>query len=188
MIDGQPYCTPKVHWRDGTTLFWHGSSVNRLLKANGGSAPVCLTVSLLDGLVVTRSAYHHTANYRCAMCFGTARLIEDDDEKAAALDAMVERLYPGRLAGLRPNTAQEMKATSVVRMEIEDASAKVRTGGGSNAPDELDYPAWSGIIPVKTVIGHAVPDESNIAEPAMQGIDQFTVGRSLDDVLAGNAG
>lgn len=183
MIDGQPFCTPKVHWRQRTTLFWHGSSVNRLLRANGGSAPVCLTVSLLDGLVMTRSAFHHTANYRCAMCFGTAHAITDEAEKLAALEAMIERLYPGRNPGLRPPSKQELKGTGLVRMEIEDASAKIRTGGGTDEDDELHYPAWSGVIPVQTLIGEPVSAGNNVANPMMTGVQHFTPGKPLDEAL-----
>ncbi len=186
MIDGQPFCTPRVHWRQGTTLFWHGSSVNRLLRGNGGSAQVCLTVSLLDGLVLTRSAFHHTANFRSAMCFGTARAIEDVDEKLAALNAMIEKLYPGRTPHLRPPSTQELKATSVVKMDIEDASAKIRTGGGTDEDDELHLPAWSGVIPVRTVIGEHIPADNNLADPAMAGISAYRPGATLDEVLAQN--
>ena len=126
VIDGQPYCTPTLYWRDGDRLYWHGSSASRMLRHLRDGVDVCLTVSHLDGLVLARSAFHHSLNYRSAMCFGVARLVDDAEEKARSLVAFVDRLYPGRSATLRPMRKQEAKATAVAVVRIEEASAKTR--------------------------------------------------------------
>jgi nitroimidazol reductase NimA-like FMN-containing flavoprotein (pyridoxamine 5'-phosphate oxidase superfamily) len=183
-IDGQPYCTPTIHWRDGETLYWHGSSASRMLRAQGPGLPVCVTVTHLDGLVLARSAFNHSANFRCAMVFGKAHLVDDAAEKERALYAVTDRLFPGRNAELRPMTTQEIKATSVVRMEIEEASAKVR--GVNVGDDEEDgiWPVWAGVIPVTTVIGHPEPSPvlpDTIPLPAH--LSAFAAGRALDTAL-----
>lgn len=159
VIDGQPYVTPTVLWRQGDTVFWHGSSASRMLRAVREGIPVCVTVTHFDGLVLGRSPMHHSANYRCAMLFGKARAIVERAAKEEALDAMMEGLYPGRLETLRGNTEQELKATMVVAMEIEDAVAKVRTG--PPVDDEEDYEnvhAWAGVQPLKVVAEPPIPD------------------------------
>jgi nitroimidazol reductase NimA-like FMN-containing flavoprotein (pyridoxamine 5'-phosphate oxidase superfamily) len=153
VIDGQPFCTPTIHWRKDDRLYWHGSSASRMLRHLKAGTPVCVTVSHLDGLVLARSGFHHSANYRSAMCFGTARIVDDPDEKAEALSDVVDRFYPGRTATLRQSNAQEIKATTVIGMDIETASAKVRDAGVADDEDDLDLPIWAGVIPVKTVIG-----------------------------------
>ena len=157
VLDGQPFCTPTLHWREGEMLYWHGSSACRMIRHLARGAPACLTVSHLDGLVMARSAFHHTVNYRAAMCFGTAHPVSDPAEKLHALRGMVERFYPGRFDALRPVTAQEIKATGVIAMRIEDASAKARTGGVGPAPEDEGHPVWAGVIPVTTRIGADLP-------------------------------
>jgi len=184
VVDGQPYCTPTTHWREGTRLYWHGSSASRMLRAQGAGLPVCVTVSLLDGLVLARSGFNHSVNYRSAMCFGTARLVDDPAEKAAALHAMIERFYPGRDAALRPISAQELKATSVIGMDIEQASAKVRAKGNVDEPEDLAVPVWAGVIPVATVLGDAQPCPHNGAQASPAGLDAYRSGERLDDALA----
>ena len=148
VLDGQPFCTPTLFWREDDILYWHGSSASRMLRHLKAGTPACLTVSHLDGLVLARSGFHHSANYRSAMCFGTARMIEDADEKRRALENVVDRFYPGRTRTLRPIDPQEFKATTVIRMRIDEASAKVRAK--TVADDEEDYalPLWAGVIPV----------------------------------------
>lgn len=150
VIDGAPYVTPTLHWRQGNRLFWHGSSASRFLRA-AKDMPVCLTVSLMDGYVMARSAFNHSVNYRAVMAFGTAHKLEDEAEAAKALEALVEDLFPGRWAELRPMTSQELKATSVLSMEIEDASVKTRTGDPGD-PEERDVPVWAGVIPMRTTL------------------------------------
>ena len=158
VIDGQPYVTPTLHWRVGTRLYWHGSSASRMLRTVKEGVPACVTVALMDGLVLARSGFHCSVNYRSAMAFGTAQAITDDDEKVNVLEEFVEGLVPGHWAEMRPPNAQEIKATTVVGMEIDEASAKIRTG--PPADDEEDYalPCWAGVIPVTQTIGAPIPD------------------------------
>jgi len=186
VIDGQPYCTPTIHWRHGTRLYWHGSSASRMLRSQVSGVPVCVTVSHLDGLVLARCGFNHSANYRSAMCFGTARLVDDPAEKAQSLHAMIERFYPGRDSALRPSTDQELKATKVIGMEIEEASAKVRAKGNVDNPEDLTVPVWAGVIPVTTVIGELQPCPHTGAPVHIGGTDTYPSGQRLDAVLAAN--
>lgn len=155
--DGQPYCTPTIHWREDDMLYWHGSSASRMLRNLRGGTPACLTVSHLDGLVLARSGFNHSANYRSAMCFGTARIIDEPDEKLKALAGVVDRFYPGRSETLRPISVQEAKATTVIGMRIEEASAKVRAKGVGDDEEDYGHPVWAGVIPVRMVVGAAEP-------------------------------
>lgn len=154
-IDGAPYVTPTIHWREGNRLYWHGSSASRFLRATK-DMKVCLTVGMMDGYVMARSAFNHSVNYRSAMVFGTARKLEGDEENTQALRLLVEKLFPGRWAQLRPMTKQELKATSVLWMEIEEASVKIRDGGPGD-PEEADVPVWAGVVPMQTSLGAAEP-------------------------------
>ena len=187
VLDGQPFCTPTIHWREGSTLYWHGSSASRMLRHLQTGAPACVTVSHLDGLVLARSSFNHSANYRSAMCFGTARIVEDPAEKERALVAIVERFFPGRQAALRASTPQEIKATTVIGMPIEQASAKVRAKNVGD--DDLDgtHPVWAGVIPVRTAIGQVEPSP-RLMDGIAPGsdIDAYRPGRSLGEALAEN--
>ncbi len=137
VVDGQPYCTPTLFWREGDHLYWHGSSASRMLRSQSEGEPVCVTVSHLDSLVLARSGFNHSVDYRSVMAFGHARIVDDPDEKIRALRAMIDRFYPGRWATLRPATLQEIKATRVIGMTIEQASAKVRAKGIGDDEDGL---------------------------------------------------
>jgi nitroimidazol reductase NimA-like FMN-containing flavoprotein (pyridoxamine 5'-phosphate oxidase superfamily) len=137
VIDGQPYCTPTLFWREDSTLYWHGSSASRMLRNLSKGEPACLTVTHLDSLVLARCGFNHSADYRSVMAFGHARLVEEQQEKERALTMMVDRFFPGRTAGLRQSSKQEIKATAVLFMEIERASAKIRAKGVGD--DEEDY-------------------------------------------------
>ncbi|MGJ5182016.1 pyridoxamine 5'-phosphate oxidase family protein [Bradyrhizobium oligotrophicum] len=184
VIDGQPYCTPTLYWREGTKLYWHGSSASRMLRNLSEGQPACLTVTHLDSLVLARSAFHHSADYRSVMAFGHARLIEDAPEKARALTMMVDRLFPGRTESLRPTTDQEVKATSVVMMEIEKASAKIRAAGVIDDEEDYALPVYAERIPVRTVLGAPEPDGRllpGVARPAP--LAGFSAGRRLDEAL-----
>jgi nitroimidazol reductase NimA-like FMN-containing flavoprotein (pyridoxamine 5'-phosphate oxidase superfamily) len=184
VIDGQPYCTPTAFWREGEHLYWHGSSASRMLRAQGPGLPVCLTVTHLDGLVLARSAFNHSVNYRSAMCFGTARFIDDLEEKVRALDAMIDRFYPGRNVTLRPTTAQELKATAVVGMMIEQASAKVRAKGVADDEEDLGLPIYAACFPVTQVIGPAEPCPHMPAEVSYPpGLAGYTPDRRLDELM-----
>ena len=158
LIDGRPLVTPTLFWRDGRRLLWHGAAASRMLKSVAGGAPVCVTVTLMDALILAPSGFHHSMNYRSVMAFGRARLIEDEAGKRAAADAFIERIYPGRAATLRPPTEIELRTTSFVTMEIEQASAKVREGGVAPLDIDAGWPAWSGVVPIETRLGAPVPD------------------------------
>ncbi len=166
VIDGRPVVTPTFQWREGNHVYWHGSSASRMLRKSVGS-DVCLTVSIMDGLVLGRSAMHHSANYRSVMVFGKAVKVEDPEEKVARLRAFVNGMYPGRWDMLRPITPQEIKATTILGMPIDEASAKVRDAGVSD--DEADYelPIWAGVIPAVTTFGDAIADPRNLANVDM---------------------
>jgi len=167
-IGGQPYVTPTAYWREGDAVYWHGSSASRMLRALETGADCCLTVTHLDGLVLARSAFHHSLNFRSVMLFGTPYKVKGAADKLAKLEAFVERLYPGRWRELRPVNAEELKVTTVLGMHIDEASAKLRTGGPVD--DETDYalPTWAGVIPVRSVAVTAVDDERLLKGVKMQ--------------------
>ncbi len=189
VIDGQPFVTPTGYWREGDRLYWHGSSASRMLRSQSQGLPVCLTVTHFDGLVLARSGFHHSVNYRSVMAFGRAGKIEDLAEKEAAVNAYVERVFPGRNRELRAIEKQELKATTVMGMTIEEASAKVRTG--PPVDDEPDYtlPVWAGVIPIRQVFGRAIPDERLApGTPWPQHLAPFADNARLDEVLSASAG
>ena len=157
-LDGQPYATPTAVWRQGDRLYWHGSAASRMLRATDGQ-PACVTVTHLDGLVLARSGFHHSVNYRSAMVLGTAHLVTGEAEVDASLEAFIEHLYPGRWQELRPMTARERKATSVMWMDLSEASAKVRSDVNHDDEGDETWPAWGGVIPVRMVRGEPEPDE-----------------------------
>jgi nitroimidazol reductase NimA-like FMN-containing flavoprotein (pyridoxamine 5'-phosphate oxidase superfamily) len=146
-VDGQPYVIPTLHARVGDRLYVHGSAASRLLRHLAGGAPVCATVTLVDGLVLARSVFNHSVNYRSAVVFGTATLVEGD-EKREALRALTDQLAPGRWDEARQPTAKELKATWILSLPLDEASAKVRTGPEEDEPEDLDLPVWAGVVPV----------------------------------------
>ena len=158
VIDGRPYVTPTNHWRVASRIYWHGSSASRMLRAQKAGIPVCLTVSHLDGLVLARSGFHHSVNYRSAMIMGSAVVVEGDDAKCAVLKAFVDRIMPGRWEELRPPTKQELKATTILGMDIAEVSAKVRTGGVLDEEEDYDWDVWAGVVPIHTHIGEPLDD------------------------------
>lgn len=169
VVDGKPYVTPTNYWREGDRVFWHGSSASRMLRHQAGGAPVCLTVSHMDGLVLARSGFHHSVNYRSVMIFGQAELIGDPAAKTAHLKAFIDGLFPGRWDELRPMTEQELKATTLLAMPIDEASAKVRTGPPVDDEEEYVLPVWAGVLPVETHIGKPIPDvhlKAGVARPS----------------------
>jgi len=189
VIDGLPYVTPTLFWREGERLYWHGSSASRMLRQQSQGIPVCLTVSHADGLVLARSGFHHSLNYRAVMAFGEAAIVADDAAKAAGLNAFVERLYPGRNRQIRPISAQELKATTLMSMVIDEVSAKVRSGGPVD--DEPDYAldCWAGVIPLETRIGAALPDTRlKPGISTLDGLGHLVEGGVLPEILRGLAG
>jgi nitroimidazol reductase NimA-like FMN-containing flavoprotein (pyridoxamine 5'-phosphate oxidase superfamily) len=188
VIEGQPYVTPTGYWREGDRLYWHGSSASRMLRSQAANLPVCLTVTHFDGLVLARSGFHHSINYRSVMAFGRANRIDDPVEKQTAVEAYVERVFPGRNRELRAIDVQELKATTVLGMTIEEASAKVRNG--PPVDDEPDYarPVWAGVIPINQTFGVAVPDPRLSAGTAWpKHLAPFGKGKRLDEVLSAMA-
>jgi uncharacterized protein len=153
VIDGQPFVTPTMHWRIGNRLYWHGSVGSRFLRQVDG-ARVCITCSLMDGYVLARSAFNHTVNYRSAMMFGVAHVVEGLEEKEHALRDFMDGLFPERWASLRPVQEKELKATSVLWMDIEEATVKSRSGDPSDA-DEAHVPVWAGVIPMETALARS---------------------------------
>jgi uncharacterized protein len=159
VIDGQPYVMPTLLARDGDTLFIHGSSTSRTILHAGAGNPICITVTLTDALVLARSVFNHSINYRSAVLFGQGRLIDDPDAKMAALYRFSERMVPGRWDDVRPMNPQEFKATGIVAVPIDAASAKIRNGDPIDEPEDVDLPIWGGLVPVLERFGAPIPDE-----------------------------
>ncbi len=155
---GQPFVIPTLHARSGDVVYCHGSTASRTLRALATGAPACLTVTLIDGLVLARSAMHHSANYRSAMLIGQARPLEDLDEKRAALRAVVEHIVPERWDDVRAPSANELRATAVLALPIEECSAKVRSGGPLDDEEDYALPAWAGVIPLTSRARAPEPD------------------------------
>lgn len=156
--EGQPYVIPTNYGRAGDTLYLHGSAASRMLRTLSGGVPVCVTVTHVDGLVLARSAFHHSVNYRSVVILGIARLVEDPAEKMEALRIFTEHVMKGRWDDVRQPTEQELKGTMVLALPLEEVSAKVRTGGPVD--DEADYalPVWAGVLPLETVAQPPQPD------------------------------
>lgn len=184
VIDGQPFCTPTLFWREGTRLYWHGSSASRMLRNLSQGEPACLTVTHLDSLVLARSGFNHSADYRSVMAFGKACLVSDPEEKVRALTMMVDRFFPGRTATLRPSTTQEIKATAVIVMEIERASAKIRAKGVADDEEDYDLPIYAERLPVHTILGEPEPCPRLIAGVARpQTLALYRSGLPIEDAL-----
>jgi len=157
VVDGQPRVLPMTYGRDGDVLYLHGAMANALLGA-AADAEVCVTITLLDGLVLARSAFHHSMNYRCVVLLGRAAKVDDETEKRHAFDTIVDHVLPGRSTLARPSNPSELRTTLVLRLPIEEGSAKVRAGGPIDDPDDLDLPVWAGIVPLRLVPGTPVQD------------------------------
>ena len=160
--EGHPVVIPTIHARRGDTLYLHGSAASRLLRSMRSGAEICVTVTLLDGLVVARSAFHNSMNYRSVVVMGQPRIVESPAEKLAALEIVTDHVIPGRWAQSRAVTDNEIKGTLVVALPIDEASAKIRVGPPGD--DEADYalPIWAGVVPLSMVAGAPIPDERNL--------------------------
>ncbi len=156
--DGQPYVIPTLHARVGETVYIHGSAASRAIRTLGTGIPACLTVTLVDGVVLARSIFHHSINYRSAVVLGTCRLVEDPDETAKALHAFTERLAPGRWDEVRAPNAKELKATRVVMMDLTEASAKLRQGPPGDEAEDYALGVWAGVLPLRMVVDGPQPD------------------------------
>jgi uncharacterized protein len=157
VVDGRPFVIPTLHVRVGDRLYMHGSPGSRMLKAMAGGVEVCVTATLIDGLVLARSAFHHSMNYRSVAVFGVAVAVDDPDEKARVLQALSEHLVPGRWRDVRGPSPGELKATSVLSLPIDEASAKVRTGPPIDDEEDYAVPAWAGVVPLSLRAGEPVP-------------------------------
>lgn len=160
VAQGLPVVLPHLHVRVGEVLYLHGSTGARAMRAaRGDGLPVCVTVTLLDALVLARSAFHHSINYRSVVVHGTAFVVQDPQEKATALAALVEAVAPGRTGGTRPPSRKELTLTTVLRLDLLEVSVKVRTGPPSDDPEDLALPYWAGVLPVITSPGTPQPAE-----------------------------
>ena len=156
IVDGSPVVTPTLQWRKGDRVYWHGSSASRMQK-RAADEQVCLTVTLLDGMVLARSGFEHSVNYRSVMVFGTAEVVEGAAAKEAHLRAMMEQMFPGRWNTLRPITPQELKATRILSLPLTEASAKLSTGHATETPGDSTWPVWAGVIPIHLAVGQPEP-------------------------------
>ena len=169
VADGQPFVIPTTYGRVGDALYIHGSAASRMLRSLAGGIPVCVTVTLLDGLVLARSAFHHSMNYRSAVVLGTAVAVEDVAERDAALRAITDHVVPGRWDAVRGPSEKELRATSVLRLPMDEASAKVRTGPPKDDEEDQALGAWAGVLPLALVPQPPIPDptlRAGIAVPA----------------------
>ncbi len=153
VIDGRPSVIPTAVWRVGETLYLHGSAASRMLRALAKGIELSVAVTLMDGLVLARSAFHSSINYRSVVIYGTGRLVQDRAERLGALEAFVEKLTPGRWAEMRPVTDRELKATKVIAVPLDEVSAKVRTGPPIDDEEDYAHDIWAGVLPLAVVAG-----------------------------------
>ena len=165
-LDGQPFVIPTTFARIDDALYVHGAAASRMLRGLRDGIPACATVTLLDGLVLARSAFHHSMNYRSVVILGVATEITDPADRMDALEAIVEHVMPGRWGDVRPPSAPELAATLVLWMPIEEASAKVRTGGPIDAPEDLSWPCWAGVVPLRLTPLAPIADGPHPADTA----------------------
>jgi nitroimidazol reductase NimA-like FMN-containing flavoprotein (pyridoxamine 5'-phosphate oxidase superfamily) len=157
-VDGQPYVLPTTYGRDGSTVYVHGSAASRLLRTLGEGVPMCLSVTLLDGLVLARSAFHHSMNYRSVVLLGRGRPVEEPREKLHALEVILDHVVPGRSGEARAPNERELKATAVLAIPIDEASAKIRTGPPVDDEEDYRLRCWAGVLPLGIAAGAPVPD------------------------------
>jgi uncharacterized protein len=159
VIDGQPYVIPTGYARIEDAIYLHGSAASRIIRTAAERLDVCVTVTLIDGFVLARSAFHHSMNYRSVVVLGKARLVTERDEKWKALQGFTNHIVPGRWDEARRPNERELKGTSVLALPIEEASAKVRTGGPIDDEEDYGLPVWAGVVPMHTSLGEPIRDE-----------------------------
>ncbi len=174
-VDGQPFVIPTAYGRIDDRLYVHGSAASRTVRALGRGIDACVTVTLIDGLVLARSAFHHSINYRSVVVFGTARLVTDPQEKQEALRAITNHVVPDRWEEVRAPGEQELKATSVLALTLDEASAKIRTGPPKDDEEDLEWPVWAGVVPLRQEIGTPEPDA--YVRPGVNAFDVRRVAR-----------
>lgn len=158
VADGQPFVLPTTHARIGEQLYLHGAAANHMLGSLADGAPLCVTVTLIDALVLARSYFRHSMNYRSVVVLGAGRRVTDPAEKGRAMHALIERVHPGRSALIRPPTPQELDLTTVLALPIEAASAKIRTGPPIDLEADYARPCWAGVLPLELAAGTPIPD------------------------------
>jgi nitroimidazol reductase NimA-like FMN-containing flavoprotein (pyridoxamine 5'-phosphate oxidase superfamily) len=163
VVDGQPFVIPTIHVRIGESLYFHGSPASRMLRTMAQGIDVCVTVTIVDGLVLARSAFHHSMNYRSVVIFGTARPVEGLDDRRDVLHALSDHLIKGRWEEVRPPTPAELKQTLVLSLPINEASAKVRTGPPRDDEEDYSLPVWAGVLPLSLTPAAPVADERLLA-------------------------
>jgi len=163
VVEGAPVVIPTIHWREDDTLYVHGSAASRMLRSLKEGVDACVTVTLLDGLVLARSAFHHSMNYRSVVVFGKAREV-DGEEKLRALDSLVEHVQRGRSRDIRPPNELELRATTVLALPLDEASAKIRTGGPVDDEEDYALPIWAGVVPMRLTRAEPIADEGVTAE------------------------
>ena len=163
VVDGAPVVIPTIHWREGDTLYVHGSAASRMLRTMRGGVDACVTITLLDGLVLARSAFHHSMNYRSVVVFGKAREVTGE-EKLRALTALVEHVVRGRSAEVRAPNEMELRQTLVLALPLDEASAKIRTGGPVDDEEDYALPVWAGVLPLRLTPSAPVPDQGVTAD------------------------
>lgn len=182
VCDEQPYVMPTLHARVGDVVYLHGSTASRMVRTLASGAPCSLTVTLLDGIVLARSAFHHSANYRSVTVLGRARLVESHDERLRALEAFTEQLVPGRWEHVRPPSVKEMKGTQVLALTLDEASAKVRTGPPVDDDEDMCRDVWAGELPLALRVGEPRPDPQLAAEiPAPPHVTRWSASRRPAD-------
>jgi len=168
-VEGQPYVIPTMFARVGDAIYFHGSAASRMLRGVSGGLAVCVTVTLIDGLVLARSVFNHSMNYRSVVALGKATLVEEAEEKIAALRAFTEKILPGRWNDARQPNEKELKATSILRLPLSEVSAKMRTGDVQDDEEDYALPVWAGVLPIRLAASEPIRDsrcDANLAVPA----------------------
>ena len=163
VVDGQPFVIPTGYARSGDQIYVHGSAASRMLRSAGGGLDVCVTVTLVDGFVLARSVFHHSMNYRSVVVLGKARLVTDAEEKRKALRCFTDHIVAGRWEEARQPTEQELKATSVLALPLQEVSAKIRTGPPIDDEEDYSMRIWAGVVPIRTQAGAPLPDDRLLA-------------------------
>lgn len=170
--NGTVHALPTLHWRDGGYLYIHGAKASRMLKAlTAGEA--CVTLSLVDGLVFARSAFHHSMNYRAVVIYGRFEAVDDPGEKTRLFHRLIDKFAADRWDALRPMTEKELNATTLLRIPLTEASAKIRSGGVKDDDEDMQWPVWAGVVPIKSVRGEVQTDPECVVRDAPPGIGSF---------------
>jgi nitroimidazol reductase NimA-like FMN-containing flavoprotein (pyridoxamine 5'-phosphate oxidase superfamily) len=185
--DAHPFVIPTLHARVGDEVYVHGSSASRMFRTLEQGAPACLTVTHVDALVLARSAFHHSVNYRSAVLLGSFRLVADSAERCRALEAFTEQLVPGRWAEVRPPNRKELRATKVLAMRIDEASAKVRTGPPVDDEEDMALDVWAGVVPLRTVAGPPIGEDDRAVPGYVAGWSPSSRGRSSSATVRSTA-